>query len=327
MLSLYSKTKKIKTVSVTKNIPLHIENYSEFWYSSNDYFQYNIYHQNFSKTIVNQVVLNKSLSQIGASWEDVHDEWFILNKYNHLSNLTFYEFFLEHKIDIPSCFKKSHSLLRPQRELTILSFITYFMRHGLKLKTQITFIKSLQEFFNQTFLPTLVNIPLSWKFIFTTIQNTFYLHDNTYASTLSYTNQAVKYGHYLDNSSKNISSQPNMFNLLYKNLLNLLPLFSFYIYKVDKKIFKNTRGKSGKFTFIWKFITPYKRLAWVMYWLSKEIKLKAGRTLNKRFETLFNDILFNPQSTWVFKVKRFSYNYVYRNCRSTLAETYRTTTK
>ena len=35
----------------------------------------------------------------------------------------------------------------------------------------------------------------------------------------------------------------------------MLPMFSFYIYKVDKKIFKNTRGKSGKFTFIWKYIT------------------------------------------------------------------------
>jgi glycosyltransferase involved in cell wall biosynthesis len=62
-------------------------------------------------------------------------------------------------------------------------------------------------------------------------------------------------------------------------------------------------------------------------WLSKEIKLKTGKTLHNRFQTLFNDILFNPHSTWVYKVKRFSYNYVYRNCRSTLAENYRTSTK
>ena len=34
------------------------------------------------------------------------------------------------------------------------------------------------------------------------------------------------------------------------SLKNLNLLFSFYIYKVDKHIYKNSRGKSGKFTFI-----------------------------------------------------------------------------
>jgi hypothetical protein len=37
---------------------------------------------------------------------------------------------------------------------------------------------------------------------------------------------------------------------LKSSLDELSPMFSFYIYKVDKKIFKNTRGKSGKYTFI-----------------------------------------------------------------------------
>ena len=36
-------------------------------------------------------------------------------------------------------------------------------------------------------------------------------------------------------------------------------LFSFYIYKVDKQIYKNSRGKSGKYTFVWKYLAPYKR--------------------------------------------------------------------
>lgn len=317
----------VKQVLIPKNYSVHRENYYNLWYSTNNYFQYNIYYQNFDRTINNNVINNKANSYVINSWEDVHDEWFIHNKYNHLATLTFYEFFLEHQIDIPSCFKKSHSLLRPQRELTIVSFITYFMRHGLKLKTQTLFISSLQKFFSLHLSPTQTLSPLSWKFIYSTLQNSFYTENKSYANTLHYTNQVVNYNHYLNNSSKNISNHSDVFNLLYKNLLNLLPLFSFYIYKVDKKIFKNTRGKSGKFTFIWKFLTPYKRLNWVMYWLSKEIKLKTGKTLHNRFQTLFNDILFNPHNTWVYKVKRFSYNYVYRNCRSTLAENYRTSTK
>lgn len=317
----------VKQVLIVKNYSLHRENYYNLWYSTHKYFQYNIYHQNFDKLLTNKLINDKHGSHIINSWEDVHDEWFIHNKYNHLSTLTFYEFFSEHQIDIPSCFKKSYSLLRPQRELTIVSFITYFMRHGLKLKTQTLFISSLQKFFSLHLSPTFNLSPLSWKFIYSTLQNSFYTDSKLYTNTLHYTNQVINYNHYLNISSKNVSNHSNVFNLLYKNILNFLPLFSFYIYKVDKKIFKNTRGKSGKFTFIWKFLTPYKRLNWAMYWLSKEIKLKSGKTLHNRFQTLFSDILFNPHNTWVSKVKRFSYNYVYRNCRSTLAENYRTSTK
>lgn len=137
----------VKTTPMHKNPTLHIENYSELWYSTHVYFQHDLYNQTFFKTPQNTLIYDKSKLQIQSTHDDVHDEWFIHNEYNHLSTLTFYEFFLEHKIDIPSCFKNSYSLLRPQRELPIESFITYFMRHGLKLKTQVTFIKSLHNFF------------------------------------------------------------------------------------------------------------------------------------------------------------------------------------
>lgn len=40
------------------------------------------------------------------------------------------------------------------------------------------------------------------------------------------------------------------FHKLIKNITQLFPLFNFYIYKVDKRIYKNTRGRSGKYTFI-----------------------------------------------------------------------------
>ena len=39
-------------------------------------------------------------------------------------------------------------------------------------------------------------------------------------------------------------------NPVFKNLLKVDTLFSFYVYKVDKHLFKNSRGKSGKFTFV-----------------------------------------------------------------------------
>jgi len=60
--------------------------------------------------------------------------------------------------------------------------------------------------------------------------------------------------------SKDFTQLSNVFSFFFKELVTILPIFSLYIYKVDKFIYKNTRGKSGKFTFIWKYITPYKRL-------------------------------------------------------------------
>jgi len=38
-------------------------------------------------------------------------------------------------------------------------------------------------------------------------------------------------------------------------------------------------------------------------------------------------LFFTPNQTWVWRAKKFSHNYVYRNCRLTLAETYVTSTK
>jgi hypothetical protein len=116
-------------------------------------------------------------------------------------------------------------------------------------------------------------------------------------------------------------------NWFFKYVYQNLPIFAFYIYKVDKKIFKNTRGKSGKFTFIWKYITPYKRMFLVMHWLAKELRIKSGRTLRDRLNLLIHDIVSQSKLTWIYKVKKFSHNYVYKNSRYSLAENYKTATK
>ena len=52
-------------------------------------------------------------------------------------------------------------------------------------------------------------------------------------------------------SHKTFSSRhTQIFSQLNHKLLSLKPLFYFYIYKVDKQIYKNSRGKSGKYTFL-----------------------------------------------------------------------------
>ena len=101
-------------------------------------------------------------------------------------------------------------------------------------------------------------------------------------------------------------------------------LFSFYIYKVDKQIYKNSRGKSGKYTFVWKYLAPYKRNLLILHWITKEVRISSGKTLLNRLNHVLTNFVFNTKSTWIWKIKKFSLNYVYFNLRRILGETYRT---
>ncbi len=47
-----------------------------------------------------------------------------------------------------------------------------------------------------------------------------------------------------------LSGVLNTVELLFANFIKVQPMFNFFIYKVNKNIYKNTRGKSGKYTFI-----------------------------------------------------------------------------
>ena len=107
--------------------------------------------------------------------------------------------------------------------------------------------------------------------------------------------------------------------------LNLL--FAFYIYSVDKQIYKNSRGRSGKYTFVWKYIPVYKRNRLASHWVSKEVKITTGRTIFSRIKTVLSNFFNNLGRTWIWKIKKFSLNYVYYNLRKSLAENYKTSLK
>lgn len=202
------------------------------------------------------------------------------------------------------------------------------MRHGQRSKVLKIFNLAL---YNQYMKITenddrVIKTNYSWKNIFLILNFTNKINNSSLLFKLP-KEETVGYNHILSTVHKSIESVWDFNKWLFKNMYDLVPMFSFYIYKVDKKIFKNTRGKSGKFTFIWKYVTSYKRLFLVMHWLIKELKLKPGRTLAERLNNLIISLTQTPKSTWVYKVKKFSHNYVYRNSRRTLADNYKTVTK
>jgi len=71
-----------------------------------------------------------------------------------------------------------------------------------------------------------------------------------YTNDFSPQDQTTSFESIWDRSRFLPAETPSLDKFLFKNLLRLDLLFSFYVYKVDKHLYKNSRGKSGKFTFV-----------------------------------------------------------------------------
>jgi hypothetical protein len=114
-------------------------------------------------------------------------------------------------------------------------------------------------------------------------------------------------------------------NFLFEQLLEQAPVFSFYIRKVDKSIRKNSRGKSGKYTIIWKYVPVYKRVYVTMRWLLKELQFLKLKTLPERLVKVVETFLLTPHLSFAAKLRRFTHFFVFHNFKQSLLKTLRST--
>lgn len=247
---------------------------------------------------------------------DDPDETFEYAKYS-----TFTSFFRTTFVDTPRCFRKTKSVRRKINEIDVLKMNNYLMRQGKRQKTLNLLIHAWLNFRAENEVPG-----FSWKAIYLSLDSIL-VNAATPAPYSQVDDIELKYGTLFTYTGKLFGKDHSLTPALMKNVRKLEPMFAFYIYKVDKKIFKNTRGKSGKYTFIWKYVAAYKRSNLVLFWLMRELRMKPGRTFYERLYALLKSILASPYETWMWRARRFANNYVYYNCRNTLADTYQTTTK
>lgn len=230
------------------------------------------------------------------------------------------------KVDTPRCLLNTWSSRRSINKQLLLKLSNYITRKGKRQQILHLLLNSVSIAYYKH-LTYLINPELSlhWQTIFSILSSSHYYdkytqfpHDLRYVNTynFAYNKLGKDHNNFLD-----------MRNVALTNINSINPMFSFYIYKVDKAIYKNSRGKSGKYTFIWKYLPPYKRRQLVLAWIAKEIKMQTGRTLGDRINSVIDAIAFMPDSLFVNKIQAFSTNYVYRNARKSLCETYRTTTR
>jgi len=214
--------------------------------------------------------------------------------FRYLTFNLFKMFFTNSKVDIPKVFLNFKALVRTSNQVNVFKFTNYLMSNG-------------------NFLKSLIQLNKSWDYLVKP-----HLYNSDLLKWYSVLNQ-------LSSSSVPIPKSPvdTSLNFFITNFIRKAqPIFCLYMYKISKNIYKNTRGKSGKFMFLWKYVPTYKRLFVVMSWLMRELRVMSQRKLSLRLLQLVTNMSQSPLNTWVHRVKLFSYNYVYRGCKKTLASTY-----
>lgn len=154
-------------------------------------------------------------------------------KYYHSSS--FKLFFKNLYISTPRTLNNIKSLIRLKGLTPIHIFLNYINRHGKKH----TFSKLILSSFIYNFHKSTNFFNTRWQLTFITFIN-FFQNSNSYSYNLN---------NFKDDLQSNINNVTINYRCL-SILKNLNLIFSFYIHKVDKHIYKNSRGKSGKFTFI-----------------------------------------------------------------------------
>ncbi len=256
-----------------------------------------------------------------------------LNDFLYLRDSSFIKFFINNMIDVPICFKKSKSLKNKNFELPLLKFINFLMKKGKKEKLIITLFQSFRLFF-KNLKNTQLNFnenSISWLTLYFFIFNT---NNNFNESSKSFffkiinnndININLSYNNIFFNKNKTLNTSFFLKNYLYFLLTKVSPIFSYFIYSVDKNIKKYSRGKSGKYTFIWKYVAPFKRTKLTMRWVAKDIKFLHHKKFNERLIDTFNNLLTNPDKSFAWKSKNFSHNYVFKNFRKSLLSSLKTT--
>lgn len=258
-----------------------------------------------SKTDLSKKILLNSIKIIVdnnfISTEESNKNDISFNNFIYLKKSSFISFFINNLIDVPVCFKKSKSLKKKNFELPILRFCNFLMKKGKKEKIFKFFFKSFR-LFNETFLKEKKKDLFFFENFFENYKNLFNIFD------------------------KNLSNKFFIKNNIIDCITKINPIFSYFIYNVDKNIKKFSRGKSGKYVFIWKYIAPYKRNYISMKWLIKEIKFNNEKLFYHRIKKLFSIFSISMELTFAWKSKNFSHNYVFKNFKKNLLNNFLTTT-
>lgn len=321
-LLVFPTWKNTPQISYT-NVPFYLHNSTNFNSKIDSYLLLSLYKNNM-KFYCNNSTDIKSL--LPHQQTNTYLPSNLFTKFVPLRKSSFISFFIDNMVDVPTCFKKSHSLTNKTFELPLLKFTNLIMRKGKReqaLKIIIQAVNSLFLTLKQEKIDILGNYE-SWFNLYTYLTNVVSI-SQTYLSFDSVDSYNLIYNNHGLSDSKLINNDFFFRSFFLSRLSQITPVFSFFVYNVDKNIRKYSRGKSGKYVFIWKYIPSYKRLFITMRWIIKDIKFNGNKKLADRVTNSLLKLTLEPRNSFSFKSHFFAHNYVFRNLKKTLMTSLRTT--
>lgn len=312
----------------SSNLKLHTN--SLFSDTPTDVFTESIFKKLKNETLVfenqNDPVTNVS--------DKLFDKQNVFSDYEYFRQSSFISFFINNFIDVPICFKKSKSLKNKNFELFFLKFSNLVMRQGKKEKTFRAILFSFFAFFEDLKKNTIKNEigPLGWFHLLFLSNN---LMQNPGQFLLQRSEEDVSnedasklfYNNFFLFENKEFDFTYFIKNFISSRLLQITPIFTYFIYNVDKNIRKYTRGKSGKYTFVWKYVAPYKRRYLMFRWFLKEVRFDESRKFGTRLQNMFKNLTFNINNTFAAHSKNYTYGFIFKNFRKSFMTTLKTTVK
>jgi hypothetical protein len=226
---------------------------------------------------------------------------------------------------MPICFKKSKSLYSKTFELPLLKFTNLIMRGGARDQV----IKNVTLAFTRCFTQIFKNLNLlnytKWESLYSSILTSSYSVNQIFSNNLLNGSLDLSSKHVLNEGNIVFSDSLFLNKFLFYKLNEFLPLFSFYIRKVDKSIRKHSRGKSGKYTIMWKYVPIYKRLYITTRWLLKDLKFQKSKTFSERLFKTLETFFTSPETSFVYKLRKFTHYFVFQNFKKTLFRTLKST--
>lgn len=253
-----------------------------------------------------------------------------LNEFLYLRKSSFVNFFVNNMVDVPVCFKKSKSLHNRGFELPVLKFSNFLMRAGKREKIVRTLFQAVRALLLSLRSDKLVlrKGTCSWLDLYRLTACALRFRCGSDATDKAIALRAFLrsgYGTSFNSYSRFYSDNFFLKNYLLSRLSGVSPVFSYFIYSVDKNVRKFSRGKSGKYTFVWKYVAPYKRQILAMRWVAKDVKFYQSKSVSDRLIKVLSGLTDSPEKSFAWKSKIFAHNYVFRNFRKSLMSTLRTT--
>jgi hypothetical protein len=234
-------------------------------------------------------------------------------------------FFTTNMIYIPRCLKKSYSIYKPIFELTHLKFLNILMRHGKKEQIFSTVFKDFV--FNRLhnkFTRGEPQTSLDWVSLLPVLTTTSLTADSIYQTfhfmklRLCMLDKTIDSGYLTHPQSRQLST------FFTSHLEKYKSVFMFKVQKVDKRTRKNSRGKSGKYLVLWKYVPVYRRIYTVLRWLIQDISFQKSYKFQTRFSRAVDLILNDPKKSIMYKCRNFNHNFVFKNFKKTLLKNLKT---